>query len=200
MYVWGHRTVCGSVCTVCVIMTLCVWVNKIYGLNDLSYWCCSYSKTHTDHYHNHYIILLSTNNHWFFFLKNHQYGLLKPAAKKHTALEPPTVNVLFLNMPGYELDLSYQATQPTRSLFPVSIPGIYYKSNSSQKHIHFLRVQMWEWTLSRRRIYVVFYTSERMWNTATLINKRAVPTVFVCRVWSRNTFRVSGTETIGVPL
>lgn len=52
-------------------------------------------------------------------IESHQFGLLKTAAKPHTALEPLTVNVLFLNMPGYELDLSYQTTQPTLTLLSI---------------------------------------------------------------------------------
>lgn len=37
-------------------------------------------------------------------------------------------------------------------------------------------------------------------DVAVLINERAAPIVFVIRVWSRNSFRVSGTEVIGVPV
>lgn len=53
--------------------------------------------------------------------------VFKSLLPNHTQLcKPPTVNVLFLNMAGHALDLSYQATQQTL-LFPVSAPGIFNK-------------------------------------------------------------------------
>lgn len=39
-----------------------------------------------------------------------------------------------------------------------------------------------------------------LWIDAILINKRAAPAMAVGSVRSKNTFRVSSTETIGVPL